>query len=104
VKIDETYLRGIATQAGGRLKGENYIITPESCTNVGDTTLKNQEGRDIHFLIKPFPYKVLEDISRNFVLCEQPSSQANVNNLITSTAFYFNEDVNIKAKRCANGF
>lgn len=104
VKIDETYLRGIATQAGGRLKGEYYIITPESCTNVGDTTIKNQEGRDIHFLIKPFPYKVLEDISRNFVLCEQPSSQANVNNLITSTAFYFNDDVKIKAKRCAKGF
>lgn len=104
VKIDETYLRGIATQAGGRLKGEYYIITPESCSNVGDTTLKNQEGRDIHFLIKPFPYKVLEDIARNFVLCEQPSSQANVNNLITSTAFYFNDDVKIKAKRCAKGF
>jgi len=104
VKIDETYLRGIATQAGGRLKGEYYIIAPESCTNVGDTTIKNQEGRDIHFLIKPFPYKVLEDISRNFVLCEQPSSQANVNNLITSTAFYFNDDVKIKAKRCAKGF
>lgn len=104
VKIDEAYLRGIATQSGGRLKGEYYIITPESCTNVGDTTLKNQEGRDIHFLIKPFPYKVLEDISRNFVLCEQPSSQANVNNLITSTAFYFNDDVKIKAKRCAKGF
>ena len=104
VKIDEAYLRGIATQAGGRLKGEYYIITPESCTNVGDTTLKNQEGRDIHFLIKPFPYKVLEDISRNFVLCEQPCSQANVNNLITSTAFYFNDDVKIKAKRCAKGF
>ncbi|KAF0159359.1 MAG: modification methylase [Syntrophaceae bacterium] len=104
VKIDATYLRGIATQAGGRLKGEYYIITPESCTNVGDTTIKNQEGRDIHFLIKPFPYKVLEDISRNFVLCEQPNSQANVNNLITSTAFYFNDDVKIKAKRCAKGF
>ena len=104
VKIDTTYLRGIATQAGGRLKGEYYIITPESCTNVGDTTIKNQEGRDIHFLIKPFPYKVLEDISRNFVLCEQPSSQVNVNNLITSTAFYFNDDVKIKAKRCAKGF
>lgn len=104
VKIDATYLRGIAAQAGGRLKGEYYIITPESCTNVGDTTIKNQEGRDIHFLIKPFPYKVLEDISRNFVLCEQPSSQANVNNLITSTAFYFNDDVKIKAKRCAKGF
>ena len=104
VKIDETYLRGIVTQAGGRLKGEYYIITPESCTNVGDTTLKNQEGKDIHFLLKPFPYKVLEDISRNFVLCEQPSSQANVNNLITSTSFYFNDDVRIEATRIDKGF
>jgi hypothetical protein len=46
---------------------------------------------------------VLEDASRNFVLQEQPSSQANVNNLITSTAFYFNEDVKIAAKRTSNG-
>ncbi len=104
VKIDEAYLRGIVAQAGGRLKGEYIIIAPESCANVGDTRIKNQEGRDVQFLIKPFPYKVLEDVSRNFVLCEQPSSQANVNNLITSTAFYFNDDVKIKAKRCAKGF
>jgi len=103
VKIDEAYLRGIIAQAGGRLKGEYYIITPESCTNVGDTTLKNQDGKDIHFQMLTFPYKVLEDISRNFVLQEQPSSQANVNNLITSTAFYFNEDVKIAVKRTSNG-
>jgi len=104
VKIDEAYLRGIITQAGGRLRGEYYIIAPESCTNVGDTTLKNQEGKSVHFLIKPFPYKVLEEVSRNFVLCDQPSSQANVNNLITSTAFYFNDDVKIAVKRCGKGF
>lgn len=103
VKIDEAYLRGIITQSGGKLKGEYYIITPESCTNLGDTTLKNQDGKDIHFQMLTFPYKVLEDASRNFVLQEQPSSQANVNNLITSTAFYFNEDVKIAAKRTSNG-
>jgi len=104
VKIDEAYLRGIITQAGGRLRGEYYIVAPESCTNVGDTTLKNQEGKNVNFIIKPFPYKVLEDVSRNFVLCDQPSSQANVNNLITSTAFYFNDDVKIAVKRCGKGF
>ena len=103
VKIDEVYLRGIITQSGGKLKGEYYIITPESCTNLGDTTLKNQDGKDINFQMLTFPYKVLEDASRNFVLQEQPSSQANVNNLITSTAFYFNEDVKIAAKRTSNG-
>ena len=103
VKIDEAYLRGIITQSGGKLKGEYYIITPESCTNLGDTTLKNQDGKDIHFQMLTFPYKVLEDASRNFILQEQPSSQANVNNLITSTAFYFNEDVKIAAKHTSNG-
>jgi len=103
VKIDETYLRGIKTQSGGKLKGDYYIITPESCTNVGDTTLKNQDGKDIHFQMLTFPYKVLEDISRNLELQEQPSSQDNVNNLITSTAFYFNEDVKLVAKRTSDG-
>ena len=103
VKIDETYLRGIITQSGGKLKGDYYIITPESCTNVGDTTLKNQDGKDIHFQMLTFPYKVLEDVSRNLELQEQPNSQANVNTLITSTAYYFNEDVEIAATRTSDG-
>ena len=104
VKIDESYLQGIINQSGGKLKGEYYIITPESCTNISDTILKNQDGKDVQFLINTFPYKVLEDISRNLELQEQPSSQDNVNNLITSTAFYFNEDVKFSAKREKDGF
>ena len=103
VKIDESYLQGIINQSGGKLKGEYYIITPESCTNISDTILKNQDGKDVQFLIKTFPYKVLEDISRNLELQEQPSSQDNVNNLITSTAFYFNEDVKFAAERTEEG-
>ena len=103
VKIDEVYLRGIITQSGGKLKGNYYIITPESCTNVGDTTLKNQSGKEIHFHIQTFPYKVLEEVSRKLELQEQPSSQDNVNNLITSTAFYFNEDVQLEAERIKRG-
>jgi len=103
VKIDEEYLQGIIAQTGGRLKGDYFIITPESCTNVGDTVMKNQDGKDVHFQMLTFPYKVLEDISRNFELTEQPSSQDNVNNLITSTAFYFNDDVALNAKRVKGG-
>ena len=103
VKIDEPYLQGIINQSGGKLKGEYYIIAPESCTNISDTIIRNQDGKDVHFLIKTFPYKVLEDISRNLELQEQPSSQDNVNNFITSTAFYFNEDVKFVAKRTKEG-
>lgn len=103
VKIDETYLQEIITQSGGSLRGEYYIITPESCTNIGDTTLKNHEGKDVQFHMLTFPYKVLEDISRNLILTEQPSSLDNVNNLITSTAFYFNEGVEFAAKRTSSG-
>ena len=103
VKIDEGYLRGIISQSGGRLKGDYYIITPESCTNIGNTVVKNQDGKDVNFQMLTFPYKVLEDISRTLELQEQPSSQDNVNNLITSTAFYFNEDVTLKAKRVKSG-
>ena len=104
VKIDEAYLQGIMNQSGGKLKGEYCIIAPESCTNISDTVLKNQDGKDVQFSIKTFPYKILEDISRNLELQEQPSSQDNVNNLITSTAFYFNEDVKFSAKRTKEGF
>ena len=104
VKIDVNYLQEIVDQSSGRLKGEYFIITPESCANVGDTTVKNQNGRDVLFRILSFPYKILEDISRNLQLQEQPSSQANVNNLITSTAFYFNDDVDIEVVRTGDGF
>ncbi|HHY26718.1 MAG TPA: site-specific DNA-methyltransferase [Desulfitobacterium dehalogenans] len=103
VKIDEDYLREIITQSRGRLRGSYYIITPESCTNIGDTLLKNQNGKDIYFKMLTFPYKVLEDISRTLKLQEQPNSQSDVNKLITSTAFYFNEDVEIKAALVKGG-
>ena len=103
VKIDQEYLRGIIAQSGGKLKGDYFIITPESCANIGDTVVENRDGKDVNFQMLTFPYKVLEDISRTLELQEQPSSQDNVNNLITSTAFYFNEDVKLKAKRFKGG-
>ena len=103
VRIDEEYLRGLIAQAGGKLKGDYYIITPENCTNVGDTTLKNDEGKDVNFKMLTFPYKVLEDVSRQFTLQDQPSKQEDVNQLVSSTAFYFNEDVNIEVERTEKG-
>ena len=103
VRIDEAYLKGIIAQAGGRLRGEYLIITPESCTNIGKTTLKNSEGKNVTFKFLTFPYKVLEDASRHLELHEQPASQGAVNELITSTAFYFNEDVEIGVKREGKG-
>lgn len=103
IRIDEQYLQSILDQTGGRLKGDYYIITPESCTNVGDTTLKNQDGVDVNFKILTFPYKILEDISQKLTLEEQPSSADNINNLITSTSFYFNEDIEIEIERTDDG-
>lgn len=103
VRIDEIYLQGIIDQAGGRLRGDYYIITPETCTNVGDTTLKNQEGKDVSFHILSFPYKILEDISQKLTLQEQPSSAENINDLVTSTSFYFNEDVEVDVVKTKDG-
>ena len=45
----------------------------------------------------------LEDVSRNFQIQQQPSSQENVNNLINSTGFYFNDDVEIEVERIKQG-
>jgi len=66
IRIDENYLKGIVLQSRGKLKGNCYIITPETCTLVGDTTMKNSSGNDVHFKMLKFPYKILEDVSRNF--------------------------------------
>jgi len=103
IRIDEEYLKGIIVQSGGKLKGNYYIITPETCTLTGDTTIKNSAGDDVHFKLLKFPYKILEDVSRNFQIQEQPSSQDNVNNLINSTGFYFNDSVEIEVERTKDG-
>jgi len=103
IRIDEQYLQSILNQTGGKLRGDFYIITPESCTNLGDTTLPNQDGKDVNFKFLTFPYKILEDISHTLELQEQPSSAANINELVTSTSFYFNDDVEIEIERVEGG-
>jgi len=103
VRIDEIYLQGVIDQAGGRLQGDYYIITPESCANIGDTTLRNQDNKDVNFKILSFPYKILEAISQKLTIEEQPNSSQNINNLVTSTSFYFNEDVEIEVVKTDGG-
>lgn len=104
IRIDEEYLKGIISASKGKLKGDYYIVTPETCTVIGNTTLKNDSKEDVNFHLLKFPYKVLEDVSRQFQIEEQPSSSADINKLISSTGFYFNEEVTIKIKREKDGF
>lgn len=104
IRIDEEYLQGIISASKGKLKGDYYIITPETCTVIGNTTLKNENKEDVNFHLLKFPYKVLEDVSRQFQIEEQPSSSADINKLISSTGFYFNEEVSIKVKREKDAF
>ncbi len=104
VRIDEDYLQGILTQSGGRLKGDYYIIAPETCVRVGETQMKNTQGERVTFKPLTFPYKVLEEVARNFAIEEQPSSSDNINKLISSVGFYFNESVEVEIKKTTNGF
>jgi len=103
VRIDENYLRETIIQGGGKLKGNYYIITPETCTVVSDTTMKNSIGDEVYFKLLKFPYKILEDVSRNFQVHDQPNSQNNVNKLINSTGFYFNNDVELELEKTDDG-
>jgi len=104
VRIDEEYLKDIISASGGKLKGDYYIITPETCTVISDTTLKNSNRENVNFKLLKFPYKVLEDISRHFQIEEQPASQDDINRLISSAGFYFNEDVKVSVERVRGGF
>jgi DNA modification methylase len=104
VRIDEEYLKDIIDASGGKLKGDYYIITPETCTVIGDTTLKNSDKENVNFKLLKFPYKVLEDISRHFQIEEQPASQDDINRLISSAGFYFNEEVEVSVERIDGGF
>ena len=104
VRIDIDYLKEIVRATGGRLKGDYYIVTPESCTVIANTTLKNGNNEDINFKLLKFPYKVLEDISRHIQIEEQPSSQEDINKLISSVGFYFNEEIEIEIEKIPEGF
>jgi len=97
-------LKGIMEQSGGRLKRDYYIIAPETCVRVGETTMKNDNASKVTFKMLTFPYKVLEEAARHFSIEEQPSSSENINKLISSVGFYFNEEVSIRVKKTAKGF
>jgi predicted Zn-ribbon and HTH transcriptional regulator len=103
IKIDQEYLQSIIDQTKGRLKGDYYIITPVSCTNISDISLANAKKENVNFKLLSFPYKILEEAARSFSIHEQPSSSTNINDLISSVGYYFNEKVTIKAKKTKEG-
>lgn len=105
VRVDMDYLQGILNQSGGKLKGDYYIIAPETCVRVGpETEMKNPKGDRVTFRMLTFPYKVLEEVARHFSIEEQPDSADNINKLISSVGFYFNEEVKIAVKKSKRGF
>ena len=103
VRVDTEYLQDIITQSGGKFKGNYYLIAPENCTRIGDTELKNADGDAVIFKMLTFPYKILEEASRNFSIEEQPNTPDNINKLISSVGFYFNETVSVKVERSKRG-
>lgn len=103
-RVDAEYLNGIMEQSGGKLRGDYYIIAPETCVRVGETEMKAGKKQKVTFKMLTFPYKVLEEAARNFSIEEQPSSTDNINKLISSVGFYFNEKVEIAVKRSKQGF
>ncbi|MEI7636568.1 MAG: site-specific DNA-methyltransferase [Syntrophus sp. (in: bacteria)] len=103
VRLDGDYLKQILIQSRGRIRGTYWIIVPETCTIVGDTKLKNPNGEDVHFKLLKFPYKILEEASRNFSLEEQPNSPDNINSLVSSVGFYFHDDVTVEARKTPEG-
>ncbi len=104
VRIDLDYLKDIITQSRGRLKGNYYIVVPETCTQVSDLKLPNNTGGEVQFRLLKFPYSILEQAARNFAIEEQPDTPANINNLVSSVGFYFNDEVTVKAARTTQGF
>ena len=98
IKIDDEYLNEIINSSGDKLRGNYYIIVPDACAVINDTKINNT-----NFKLLKYPYKVLEEFARQFEIDEQPSSQSDINKLISSTALYFNQEVLIKTERQENG-
>ena len=103
VRIDLDYLKDIITQSRGRLKGNYNIVVPETCTQVSDLKLPNGAGGEVYFRLLKFPYSILEQAARNFAIEDQPDTPANINNLVSSVGFYFNDEVTVKAARTPQG-
>ena len=103
VRLDEDYLKQILIQSRGRIRGNYYIIVPETCTIVSDTTLNNPHGDLVSFRLLKFPYKILEEVARNFALEEQPDSPDNINNLVSSVGFYFHDEVHAEVQKTTTG-
>ena len=103
VRVDEEYLAGILAQAGGRLRGDYFIIAPETCVRVGEKEMKNADGRMVTFRMLTFPYKVLEEAARHIAVEEQPSSPESINKLVSSVGFYFNDPVAIEVAATHRG-
>lgn len=103
VRIDQDYLKDIITQSRGRLKGNFYIVVPESCTQVSDMKLPNGSGGEVYFRFLKFPYSILEQASRNFAIEDQPDTSANINNLVSSVGFYFNDEVTVRIAKTGKG-
>jgi len=104
IRIDEDYLKDIMKASGDKLKGVYYIVVPETCTVISDIILKNRNNEKVDFKLLKFPYKVLEDVSRHFQIEEQASSSTDINKLISSAGFYFNEEVKIELEKTRGGF
>jgi DNA modification methylase len=103
VRIDLTYLQDIITQSRGRLTGNYYIVVPENCTQVSDIKVPNGTGGEVHFRFLKFPYSILEQASRNFAIEDQPDTPENINNLVSSVGFYFNDEVTVKVAKSDTG-
>ena len=103
VRIDLEYHQDLITQSRGRLKGNYYIVVPETCTRVSDMKLPNGTGGEVNFHFLKFPYSILEQAARNFAIEDQPDTPANINNLVSSVGFYFNDEVTVKAARTGKG-
>lgn len=99
IKIDSDYLTQIYSSKKSGLKGDYYIIAPETSILCSS----EEQIEDCNFHILSFPYKVLEEATKNFNIEEQPSSQDNINNLVNSVGFYFNQKLEISLERVEDG-
>jgi DNA modification methylase len=94
IRIDEEYCIDIQRQLGRKSAGVYYILAPDTVLNCSDFE-STAGGVTTQFKFLKFPYKILEDWSRYATLHDQPASEGSVNELVTSTAFYFNSEVHI---------
>ncbi len=92
--IDESYIRELHAQIGGKINDRFYLIAPEMNIDIIGDYFKID---NVKYYLLRIPYQVIAELHKlKFKKLQQPHSKDNINSIENSVGFYFNEMPEVK--------